>query len=400
LKILLLTGKYLPEKNGGIENYTHRLALLLKQQEYEVEVAALNLQNKNGYTYEGIKVNNLMGSIEVFEKLLQGSFDICHFHEYSSSGGIEIPWFTKAKEYCRKVFFTFHLPYLTCYKNDFRYEGIEDCNHFTDAERCTGCIITERLKKYNEPDWLLKPVKIALALTGKKRMLKSNVELIHKQLNELIGTCDEIFVIANWFEKLLKENGYNSNKIKLLPNIIQPCSILNKEAVTGVQKKRMVFVGRIQQQKGLHLLCKAMQKTITKRIEIDVYGNVVEENYFKKCQHLFSFNYKGSIAREELLALLPNYDFLVLPSVFTEMYPMVIQEAFSIGLPVIASAAKGNRDVIVDEVNGFLFEYDDPKDLAKTIDKAYQLKGNGWMPDFSYSDHPEKDIEEIVSYYK
>jgi glycosyltransferase involved in cell wall biosynthesis len=142
-----------------------------------------------------------------------------------------------------------------------------------------------------------------------------------------------------------------------------------------------------------------MQGFSTPGIEIDVYGNVGEEGYFKSCKEIFLFNYKGIITRKELSKLLPEYDFMVLPSVFTEMYPMVVQEAFSAGLPVIASSAKGNRDAITNGVNGFLFEYDNAKDLAKTIDKAYQLKASGWLPEFSYPDNPEKDTEEIVSYY-
>jgi glycosyltransferase involved in cell wall biosynthesis len=82
------------------------------------------------------------------------------------------------------------------------------------------------------------------------------------------------------------------------------------------------------------------------------------------------------------------------------MFSLIIKDAFYEKLPVIASSAKGNRDAITDGVNGFLFEYDNAEDLAKTIDKAYQLKVNGWMPEFSYPENPEKDNEEILSYYR
>jgi glycosyltransferase involved in cell wall biosynthesis len=143
-----------------------------------------------------------------------------------------------------------------------------------------------------------------------------------------------------------------------------------------------------------------MQKTITKRIEIDVYGNVVEENYFKTCREIFPFNYKGTVARNELLLLLQHYDFLVLPSVFTEMYPMVIQEAFDIGIPVIASAAKGNVDLIREGKNGFIFQYNNHKDLANVIDNAYQLKRSGWTPEFEVVNDADGRIHEVLSYYK
>jgi len=402
LKILLVTGNYLPFKNGGIENYTHRLAKLLLQYKFVVEVAALNAGSSDEYFYEEIKVNNLNGSFESFHVLLQwGNFSFCHFHEYSAYGGIEIPWFKMAKEYCNKVFFTFHLPYHTCYKNDFRFQGRVDCNRFTDPERCTQCIITDRMALWNfgKFNWLIQPLKIALTISGKKEKLKSKVVQAISQLPQLINTCDDVFIIAHWFEKLLKENGYENLKIKLLPNIINPVSIQKNKSGDGGSRKRLVFVGRIQHQKGLHLLCEAMRKISTNGIEIDVYGNVVDENYFKTCQDIFSFNYIGIIARQELLALLPNYDFLVLPSVFTEMYPMVIQEAFSAGIPVIASAAKGNVDVISEAKYGFIFDYNDHIALAKVIDKAYNLKESGWVPEFKTSDNSSNNILQILSYY-
>jgi glycosyltransferase involved in cell wall biosynthesis len=403
LRILLVTGTYLPIKNGGIENYTHQLALLLFQNQSEVEIAGLNTGSSQEYFYEGVKVNNLKGSFESFEGLLEkGDFDICHFHEYSAYGGIEIHWLKKAKEYCRKVFFTFHLPYLTCYKNDFRYKGITDCNHFTNPEKCTACIIVDRLndKKWGKSETVIKIIETVLSISGRSEKLKTKVIENNRLLTELLATCDEVFIIANWFKKLLEDNGYNSDKIKLIPNNLNPIISNNSTSLTKPQKNKMVFAGRIQHQKGLHLLCEAMQKINTRGIEIDVYGNKTDEEYFRTCQAKYPFVYKGIIERKELLTLLPDYDFMVLPSVFTEMYPMVIQEAFNSGLPVIASAAKGNVNVIKDSENGFLFEYANAKDLALTIDKAYYLKQEGWKPSFTYPDDSEKDVAEILSYYK
>lgn len=402
LKILLVTGDYLPGKNGGIENYTHRLAILLLQNELGVEVAALDLGNFDDYVYEGVKVNNLGGSFQSFEDLLQKeNFDICHFHEYSAYGGIEIPWFKKAKEYCKKIFFTFHLPYLTCYKNDFRYKGIEDCNHFTDPQRCTECIIADKFnyKKWGRSEFILKLLEASLSITGKRQKFKGRVINNYEVLSELLAICDQVFLIAGWFDKLLRLNGYNSTNIILLHNGIKTESASIRLVEYSVPKNKMIFAGRIQHQKGLHLLCEAMRELKTAGVEIEVYGNVVDEDYFKNCQDTYPFNYKGILPREELLKLLPHYDFLVLPSVFTEMYPMVIQEAFHAGLPVIASAAKGNVDLIEEGKNGFLFDYDNDSDLTRVIDTAYKLKNSGWLPLFKTNEFADKNIQELLSYY-
>ncbi|MGN6266147.1 MAG: hypothetical protein ACTHM5_10770, partial [Ginsengibacter sp.] len=64
-----------------------------------------------------------------------------------------------------------------------------------------------------------------------------------------------------------------------------------------------------------------------------------------------------------------------------------------------ASSAKGNRDAIDDGINGFLFEYDNSTDLARTIDKAYRLKNDDWLPVFKHAGSAAKDFDEILSYY-
>jgi glycosyltransferase involved in cell wall biosynthesis len=133
---------------------------------------------------------------------------------------------------------------------------------------------------------------------------------------------------------------------------------------------------------------------------LDVFGNKVDEEYFVKCRNEYLFNYKGTLNRDELIKLLPEYDFLILPSLFTEMYPLVIQEAFNTQLPVIASAAKGNMDVIKEGKNGFIFNYGDHKDLARVIDEAYNMKQKGWQPQFDVISSSENDLQQILSYYK
>ena len=407
MRVLLITGNYLPGKNGGIENYSHWLATILLGHQFEVEVAALQANEKTDYIYEGVKVNYLDTQMEAFEKLLiDGSFDICHFQEYSEYGGIEIPWFQLAKKYSNKVFFTFHLPYLTCYKNDFRYRGVEDCNDFSHSKRCTECVIADRggYKKLGKSALYLSSLLTVMKLSGKKDYLENKILLKYQKLNELIAVCDNIFIYANWFKKILEENGYDLPTINKIPyktksTVANQVDSNKKEINTGI-KNKILFVGRIQYQKGLHLLCEAMNLIEKQKLSLDVYGNIVDQKYFQQCKDDYSFNFKGTTNYFQLLEKLKEYDFLILPSIFTEMYSLIIKDAFYEKLPVIASAAKGNRDAIDDGINGFLFEYDNAMDLGKTIDKAYQLMQNGWMPEFVYPENPDKDIEEILSFYK
>lgn len=403
----MVLGRYLPFKNAGIENYTHFLAKMLLQSNHNVHVAILNSKNREPYIYDGIQVIPLSNGFDSFISLLeQNHYDICHFQEYSAFGGIELFWFTAAKQYCQKIFFTFHLPYFTCYKNDFRYKGIEDCDNFSSTERCVTCIIATKMNYKKSPRFALGNFGIDIIAplikrSGKIHALQNRITLQKTQLNELINTCDHVFVYATWFKRLLNENGYQAPSIKQIPYItsesIREDMLLNTEC--SKLNNKILFVGRIEKQKGLLLICKAMNLLSAENIQLDVFGNIVDEDYERDCENEYQYNFKGTIPLEELLQILPMYDFLILPSVFTEMYSMMIKDAFQNQLPVIASAAKGNVDVIKEGKNGFTFNYNDAKDLARVIDKAYSLKQNGWKPEFELNNNPKNDLNEILHYY-
>jgi glycosyltransferase involved in cell wall biosynthesis len=400
----LVLGKYLPDKSAGIENYCHWLANVLMQNNHRVNIAILESKNMECYTYESVNVFPLKNGFACFIQLIENNpYDICHFHEYSGKNGINNQWFQAAKKYCGKVFFTFHLPYLTCYKNDFRYKGFTDCNNFSSIARCVKCIVATKLGYNNGNEINLKNFGIdlltpLLEISGKIHKLKDRIEDRTRDLEELINVCDQIFVYAAWFIEILAKNGFESAKIKLVSHITK--TFVNRiEKRDQVIKYKILFVGRIEPQKGLHLLCKAMNLIQIKEIQLDVAGNKVNEAYYDSCKSDYSFNYVGVVSRSQLLSSFQDYDFLILPSVFTEMYSLVVREAFYENLPVIASAAKGNVAVIKEGKNGFISNYDDYKNLASVIDKAYSLKENGWQPEFETNVSEESDLKQIQSYY-
>jgi glycosyltransferase involved in cell wall biosynthesis len=401
----MVLGRYLPFKNAGIENYTHTLVEQLIKDKHAVQVAVVESESEKAYLYEGVWVIPLKSGFKSFAQLVnEEKFDICHFQEYSGPKGINLSWFRMAKKNCNKVYFTFHLPYLTCYKNDFRYKGIEDCNDFSSPDRCVKCIIATKLKYKNTSvsgirNFFINQLMPLIEKSPGIGHLRDRVAQRKLELNELINSCDQIFIYAAWFKKILNDNGYTSSTIVRIPYIthsVVKSEIPNPDSLAI--KNKIVFVGRIEKQKGLLLICKAMN-LIKKNIELDVFGNIVDDSYHQKCISEYSYNFKGTLPLKDLLNLLDQYDFLVMPSVFTEMSSMMIKDAFLYHLPVIASSAKGNLDVIMVGKNGFIFEYNNYKDLARVIDEAYGLKQNSWHPFFEANNSYESDLEQILSYY-
>lgn len=400
MNILFVLGKYLPYRTAGMENYTHWVAGLLVKNGHKVIVATLEgpLQK---YEHDAVEVYRLQNTGEAFhEVLVRHNIDICHFQEYSAFGGIEIPMFETAAKVCKKTFFTFHLPYFTCYKNDFRYLGKADCSTFSNINRCCYCIAYSKLKEklgWNEN--FLRLLALPSRGTAFNRSLAKRVMANQSPFASILKLCNTVFVYPDWFYKLLRDNGCNSVKVVQIPYKNRPAMEIEKKEVMPVLHKRLLFAGRIQHEKGLHLLTEALALLKDENLQLDVFGNIIDEDYYKQCMQSFKFNFKGTLPLAELIAVFNNYDFLVLPSMFPEMFSLIIKDAFNSGLPVIVSSSKGNTDAVCNGINGFIFEYGNATSLAATIKLAQSKIAEGWTPNFGPEHDADAEEAAIVSYY-
>ena len=68
-------------------------------------------------------------------------------------------------------------------------------------------------------------------------------------------------------------------------------------------------------------------------------------------------------------------DWVVVPSIWWENSPLVIQEAFARGRPVICSDVGGMAEKVADGVDGLHFERGNPASLADTIERAITTPG-------------------------
>ena len=186
--------------------------------------------------------------------------------------------------------------------------------------------------------------------------------------------ADQIIALTNWYKDILLLNGVPKNKITVIPQALAPGGTKAKksERINRLAFPiRIVFLGRIQPQKAVHLLIEACKGFTAAAITLDIYGKEEDTSYYKKCrvQSVNQTNvfWKGLLDRDEVVETLAQYDILCLPSMFSEMSPLVIQEAFAAGIPVLASTVYGNIEHIRDGENGLLFDFGSAADLTKKI---------------------------------
>lgn len=83
----------------------------------------------------------------------------------------------------------------------------------------------------------------------------------------------------------------------------------------------------------------------------------------------------GQYEPRQLPALMAAIDWVVIPSIWWENSPLVIQEAFHHGRPVICSDIGGMKEKVTDGIDGLHFRAQDPRDLASVIHRAATTSG-------------------------
>lgn len=141
------------------------------------------------------------------------------------------------------------------------------------------------------------------------------------------------------------------------------------------QTPRVLFVGRLSREKGLTTLFAALARLkdqtsfeawiIGSGNQLTELTDLAVELGIKQYTRFLGQIEWGS----QLFSIMRETDVLVLPST-SEGLPLVLVEAMSQGLPVVATAVGGIPEVIENRVSGLLVPPDSPDDLAEAIMEA------------------------------
>ena len=159
-------------------------------------------------------------------------------------------------------------------------------------------------------------------------------------------------------------------------SVILPAPNVRSRRNPVLRKKlrNLIFVGNVTRRKGLDVLVSAMGKLGDLNLTLDVAGSFDKKSsYFKAINKIISkkglqenISFHGCVEPAQLSSLYAKADAFVFPSRH-ETYGMVLVEAMSFGLPVIASSIPTTRAIIKDNINGILYEPDSSESLARAI---------------------------------
>jgi glycosyltransferase involved in cell wall biosynthesis len=168
--------------------------------------------------------------------------------------------------------------------------------------------------------------------------------------------------------------------IDLIYNPIDTSKFLPKDGRQIGDKIKVLFIGRLSDRKGVHVLARAIPKVlkINSNFEFTIIGgddkgvdgfesmkdfmnNIFDKNGVTNCVIL-----KGVVPYEELPNVYNNADISVVPSLYDNS-PYTCLEAMSCGLPVISTSSGGMPEYIDDNVNGKIVPPGDIDALAAAI---------------------------------
>ena len=129
-------------------------------------------------------------------------------------------------------------------------------------------------------------------------------------------------------------------------------SALSANEAANPKKLRVLFAGSLGQRKGLSYLLAAVLR-LAGHVELTLLGSKTVEGCEALDAAVKNHRWIPTLPHAEVLAEMGRQDVLVFPSLF-EGFGLVILEAMSRGLPVIATAHTAAPDVFTDGVEGFI----------------------------------------------
>lgn len=424
MRVALLLNYFLPKHAAGTEVYVGALAKSLRALGTEVCVLIPNYGESTDvkYMWEDVPVFQYSEpsiptrAIQIGKDLPKGLShvrrffeswkpDIVHVHELAGSTGIRVQHLEIAQELGIRTVYTLHLASITCATGTLYQNESKRCDGKMGITKCSYCLLQKQTKRgwvagiltaLGLPWYTLgidprvNGGRVGTAVSGPMQIAK-----LQQQLKRLNAVVDQFIPITRWYERMLIQNGIPANKMTFIPQALPVPHAGQLQPRVGfkpLRAVRLLFVGRISHLKGIPLLLDAIRLTSPEEFQLTIVGSAVDTDFIarmkQRSQDLPHVQWRGKCSSSEVLTLMASHDILVLPSMFSEMSPLVIQEAFRMKLPVLGSHVYGIAELVQETENGqgWLFEMGNVESLYQALLRA---RKNLLASDFRSFSFPE-----------
>jgi len=205
-------------------------------------------------------------------------------------------------------------------------------------------------------------------------------ELLRKTQKWVCGRASKIIVPSKFLKKIVINWDIDKEKIKIIYNAFKPLklnvggSTFNIASDNMSKKQKFILsAGRLMPWKGFDILIKIF-KELPKEIVLKIAGTGAEESNLKELVSKLGLEkrveFLGSIPHNDLLYLMSKAKMFVLSTGY-EGFSHIILEAMATNLPVITTNICGNPEIIRNNYNGLLVDYNNKKQLEEAILKLW-----------------------------
>jgi glycosyltransferase involved in cell wall biosynthesis len=215
--------------------------------------------------------------------------------------------------------------------------------------------------------------------------------LRERLIKRYLDIVDHFISPSHFLKQRYVDWGLSPDKISVIENGQPPAEPLPPRSLANEHDRRgrFAFFGQLNPFKGIDILLDAMNfipptlKSPQGPISLSIHGSGLqwqEQKFQDKlnarvlelsgCAHLHGRYEPGDLPR-----LMAGIDWVVMPSIWWENSPLVIQEAQKFGRPLIVSGIGGMAEKVQNGVNGLHVRPGDPQGLAHAMVAAATEQG-------------------------
>lgn len=182
------------------------------------------------------------------------------------------------------------------------------------------------------------------------------------------------------------KNEYNKRgltNVEVIPNF-KNVQVISKDEVEVDENKKILKLctfSRVSLEKGIEDSIEAVKiankKMNSNVFELDIYGEI-DAGYKEKFKNIRNnlpefIKYKGCADSKDAVDILKKYDCMLFLTYWkAEGFPGTLIDAFSSGVPVIATDWNYNFDILTDKKTGYMVNIKDPTQVSKKLIEIYR----------------------------
>lgn len=296
--------------------------------------------------------------------------DIVHFGHLAH---LSINLVKIAKAYNKPVVFTLHDFWLYCVRGQLIDSKLSLCNA-PSTEKCLSC--------------------------SPYRTLESEVKQALGHLQEVREDIDMFISPSHTLRDYFIKQGIPAQKILYQKYGFDKENITYKKRIFKTQDSiRFGYMGRIIPTKGIKVLLEAfclLHATYPKQ-KLRIYGDIGKSKRFLQEDFV---EFMGGYDNGDINAILQDIDVLIVPSIWLENSPLVIQEAFLAGVAVMSADIGGMRELMANG-RGLCFQAGNASSLANALEQILQNPStlNALPDNRECVDSIQKDCKATLSLY-